>query len=102
MGTKSPYISLMDILKVVGGIAGGVALIAVVAFSSIATILTTVFVILKVLEVITFGWLWVLSPVWIILGIPIGVGLLGVVCGYTANFFILLYQGAKKIFRVKN
>ena len=101
MKAKSPYISLEDILGLAGIIAGGVALIAV-AFSSIATILTAVFVILKVLEVITFGWLWVFSPVWILVGTPIGIGLLLAVCGGIANFGILWYQNAKKIFRIKN
>jgi len=99
MKPKSPYISLEDILTLAGVVAGGTAIIAL-AFSTIAALLTAAFVILKVLGVITFGWLWVVSPVWVLISIPIGIGLLLAVCGGIANFSILWYQNAKKLLKI--
>ena len=38
-----------------------------------AGLLTIVFIVLKLTEVITWSWIWVLSPVWIPIAIVIGV-----------------------------
>ena len=49
-----------------------------------STILTLVFITLKLCNVISWSWLWVLSPIWI----PIGIVLF-----FTILFIILLILG---------
>jgi len=44
-------------------------------------LLTIAFIVLKLLKVITWSWVWVLSPIWVSAGILIVIGLIAFV-GY--------------------
>jgi glucan phosphoethanolaminetransferase (alkaline phosphatase superfamily) len=44
-----------------------------------AGFLTIVFIVLKLCKVITWSWLWVLSPVWICLGIALILIIIGLI-----------------------
>ena len=43
---------------------------------SLAGVLTVIFVVLKLIGVISWSWWWVLSPLWISLGLWVGIALL--------------------------
>ena len=43
-----------------------------VSFGSLATLLTVAFVVLKLCGVITWSWIWVISPLWISVAIALG------------------------------
>ena len=40
--------------------------------------LTIVFIVLKLCKVITWPWVWVLSPIWISVGLAVVIGLIAV------------------------
>lgn len=41
--------------------------------------LTIVFIVLKLCNVITWSWVWVLSPIWISVGLAVVIGLIAAV-----------------------
>lgn len=41
--------------------------------------LTIVFIVLKLCKVITWSWVWVLSPIWISVGLAVVIGLIAAV-----------------------
>ena len=43
--------------------------------TSISTVLLVVFVVLKLTDNITWSWIWVLSPLWIGLGVVVAINL---------------------------
>ena len=42
-------------------------------------VLTIVFIVLKLCKVITWSWIWVLSPLWISVGLAVVIGLIAAV-----------------------
>ena len=55
--------------------------------AGLPTIITVVFVILKLLGYISWSWWWVLSPLWISLGITILLWVVAFICGIIAGLF---------------
>jgi hypothetical protein len=41
--------------------------------------LTLVFIVLKLCKVITWSWLWVLSPIWISVGLAVVIGIIAAI-----------------------
>ena len=41
--------------------------------------LTIVFIVLKLCKVITWSWLWVLSPIWISVGLAVVIGIIAAI-----------------------
>ncbi len=50
-------------------------------------LLTILFIALKLTNVITWSWLWVLSPIWISFGLVIGIVILVLIIGIIAAAF---------------
>lgn len=55
--------------------------------AGLPTIITVVFVILKLLGYISWSWWWVLSPLWISLGITVLLWIVALICGIVASLF---------------
>lgn len=58
---------------------------------SLATLLTVAFVVLKLCKVIDWSWWWVLSPIWIQLGIVLLVAI-----GYIVYLVIQEYRSIRR------
>ena len=92
---KSPYLSIGDIVGI-ASVAAGIAAAVMFILTSVILILTVVFIILKVLALITFGWGWVFSPIWIpALGV-VSVGLTVFVGAQLINFGIFIRRLVKR------
>ncbi len=56
---------------------------------SLTGILTIIFVVLKLLNVISWSWIWVLSPLWISAGLVIGwlviLGIIAIIVSICVN-----------------
>ena len=50
-----------------------------------AGLLAIVFIVLKLTSVITWSWWWVLSPIWIPIGLGLGVWLIGLLVIFLAE-----------------
>ena len=61
--------------------------------AGLPTIITVVFVILKLLGYISWSWWWVLSPLWISLGITVLLWIVALICGIVASLFNQMREG---------
>lgn len=53
-----------------------------------AGLLTIVFIVLKLIGTISWSWWWVLSPIWISVGLGVGIWLIGLIAIILAGLFI--------------
>lgn len=51
----------------------------------VCSVLTIVFVVLKLCGLIDWSWLWVLSPIWISIGLVVVVLLIALICAVIAD-----------------
>lgn len=86
---KSPYLKIGSIAAIVAS-AFGVASIMMFLFTSILLVLTVAFILLKVTALVTFGWGWVFSPIWLPTLILFGIGGLTFIGGYLYNLCIFI------------
>lgn len=52
-----------------------------------AGLLTIVFIVLKLIGTISWSWWWVLSPIWISVGLGVGIWLIGLIAIILAGLF---------------
>lgn len=52
-----------------------------------AGLLTIVFIVLKLIGTISWSWWWVLSPIWISVGLGVGIWLIGLISIILAGLF---------------
>ena len=95
MKSKSPYIPARKILTIALSILAGTGVV-MFALTGVAMLLTILFIVLKVAAVSTLGWLWTFSPLWVLISIPISVGVGSIIIGYMVNAYIFLKRVAGK------